>query len=104
MASRLFSILDKSVTTPIGCSVQEMDLVRDTLSCKIENFSCRYLGIPLSIYKLKRVDEQKLIDSIASRIPQWKGRLLNVLGRTALAKATLSAIPVHMSIAIGLSP
>jgi hypothetical protein len=56
-ASGLFSNLDKSVVTPIGCSKQEMTLVRDMLSCKIENFPCRYLGIPLSIYKLKRLDE-----------------------------------------------
>jgi hypothetical protein len=59
---------------------------------------------PLSIYKLKKMDEQKLIDSVAARIPQWKGKLLNVAGRMALAKATLSAIPVHMSIALCLSP
>ena len=63
MASGLFSNLDKSVATPIGCSEHEINLVRDTLSCKIEDFPCRYLGIPLSIYKLKRVDEQKLIDA-----------------------------------------
>jgi hypothetical protein len=80
-----------------------MTLVRDTLSCKIENFPYRYLGIPLSIYKLKRLDEQRLVDSVASRIPRWKGRLLNMAGRMALAKATLSAIPVHMSIALCLS-
>jgi len=40
------------VATPIGCSEQEMDLVRDALSCKVENFPCRYLGIPLSIYRV----------------------------------------------------
>jgi len=103
-ASGLFSNLDKSVATPIGCSEQEMTLVRYTLSCKIENFPCRYLGIALSMYKLKRLDEQRLVDSVASRIPQWKGRLLNMAGKTALAKATLSAIPDHMSIALCLSP
>jgi hypothetical protein len=37
-ASGLFSNLDKSVARPIGCSEHEMTLVRDTLSCKIENF------------------------------------------------------------------
>jgi hypothetical protein len=103
-ASGLFSNLDKSVATLIGCSDLDIDLVQETLSCKIEAFPCRYLGIPLSIYKLKKMDEQKLIDSVAARIPQWKGKLLNVAGRMALAKATLSAIPVHMSIALCLSP
>lgn len=103
-ASGLFSNLDKSVATPIGCSDLDIDLVQETLSCKIEAFPCRYLGIPLSIYKLKKMDEQILIDSVAARIPQWKGKLLNVAGRMALAKATLSAIPVHMPIALCLSP
>ena len=99
LVSGLFSNLDKSVATPIGCSEQELELVRDTLLCKIEAFPCRYLGIPLSIFKLRKGDEQKLVDSVASRIPQWKGRLLNMPGRTALARATLSALPIHMLIA-----
>lgn len=103
-ASGLFANMDKSVATPIGCSEQEVDLVRETLSCRVKNFPCRYLGIPLSIYRVRRVDEQRLVDSVASRIPQWKGKLLNVARRTALAKATLSAIPVHMAIALSLSP
>jgi len=99
LASSLFSNLDKSVATPIGCSEQEAELVRDTLLCKVEAFPCRYLGIPLSIFKLRKGDEQKLVDSVASRIPQWKGRLLNMPGRSALARATLSALPIHMLIA-----
>ncbi|XP_066360995.1 uncharacterized protein [Miscanthus floridulus] len=103
LASGLFSNLDKSVATPIGCSEQELELVRDTLSCKVETFPCRYLEIPLSIFKLRKGDEQRLVDSVASRIPQWKGRLLNMAGRTALARATLSAIPIHMFIALCLS-
>ena len=103
LASGLFSNLDKSVATPIGCSEQPSELVRDTLLCKIEAFPCRYLGIPLSIFKLRKSVEQSLVDAVASRIPQWKGRLLNMAGRTALARVTLSAIPIHMSIALCLS-
>jgi hypothetical protein len=92
------------VATPIGCSAEELALVQDTLSCGIQAFPCRYLGIPLSIFKLKKANEQWLIDSVAARIPRWKGKMLNVAGRTALATATLSAIPIHTSIALCLSP
>jgi hypothetical protein len=73
------------------------------LSCQIEGFPSRYLGIPLSIFRLKRGDEQAIIDSVAAHIPQWKGNMLNVVGRTTLVKVTLSAIPVHTSIALCLS-
>jgi hypothetical protein len=41
---------------------------------------------------------------VAARVPRWKGNLLNIAGRTTLVKAMLSAIPVHMSIVLGLSP
>jgi hypothetical protein len=48
--------------------------------------------------------EQPLVNKVAARIPGWKGQLLNAAGRTALTKATMSAIPIHMSIALCLSP
>ena len=38
------------------------------------------------------------MDAIIGRIPTWKARLLNTVGRLTLAHATLSAIPVHVSI------
>jgi hypothetical protein len=49
-------------------------------------------------------DEHTLIDSVARRIPGWKGRLLNLAGRTTLTVVTLSAIPTHIAIAVCLSP
>ena len=73
------------------------------MACRLEGFPTRYLGIPLSVRKLKRSDEQALVDKVAARIPGWKGNLLNAAGRTALVKATLSAIPVHTMIGLGLS-
>lgn len=100
----LFANLDKSLATPLHCDQHEMDLVLNTLECRTQAFPCRYLGVPLSVFKLKRGDEQPLIDKIASRIPGWKGQLLNMARRTALVKATLSAIPIHTSIALCLSP
>jgi hypothetical protein len=98
-----FSNLDKSVATPIACSEEDIDQVCSVLSCGIEGFPCRYLGIPLSVYKLRRSVEQGLIDAIAARIPLWKGKMLNVVGRMALTNATLSVVSMHTSIAIGLS-
>ncbi|XP_066311432.1 uncharacterized protein [Miscanthus floridulus] len=104
LASGLFSNLDKSVATPLHCFDHDIARVRDILSCRIEEFPCRYLGIPLSVRRLRRSDEQPLIDKVAARIPKWNGSLLNVAGRSALVKATMSAISVHMSIVLCLSP
>lgn len=66
-------------------------------------FPCKYLGIPLSLGRLKRVDEQFLVDKVAARIPTWKSGLLTHAGRVLLTKVTLSAIPVHLSITCCLS-
>jgi hypothetical protein len=47
--------------------------------------------------------EQPLVDAVAARIPTWKAGLLTNAGRALLTKVTLSAIPVHISIACCLS-
>ena len=86
------------------CIDGDIQRVQEILSCRIEGFPSRYLGIPLSIFRLKRGgDEQAIIDAVAARIPQWKGDMLNITGRMTLVKATLSAIPVHTSIMLCLS-
>jgi len=104
LASGLFSNLAKSVAFSLHCTDDQIAAVHLILACRIDTFPCRYLGVPLSVRRLKRVDEQPLIDKIAARIPGWKDRLLNEAGRTVLVRATLSAIPIHTSIALCLSP
>jgi hypothetical protein len=103
-ASGLYTNLEKCVATPITCTLEHVQLVADVLSCTLGTFPCRYLGIPLSIRKLRRSEEQFIIDKVVARIPLWKGNLMNTAGRTTLVQSTLSAIPVHLSIAICLSP
>jgi hypothetical protein len=46
---------------------------------------------------------QPLVNKVAWRLP-WQGRLLNQGGLFVLAKSTLSAIPVHISMAISIAP
>jgi hypothetical protein len=53
-ASGLYANLEKSVATPIHCSDEQIALVRHMLDCRVQDFPCRYLGIPLSIFKLRR--------------------------------------------------
>jgi hypothetical protein len=53
-ASGLFANMDKSVATPIHCTDADIQLIQQALSCRIEGFLSRYLGIPLSIFRLNR--------------------------------------------------
>jgi len=63
----------------------------------------KYLGAPLSLFRLSRNVEQGLIDAIAARIPKWKAGLLTTVGRATLTQTMLSTIPVHISICCSLS-
>lgn len=102
-ASGLVANLDKCVATPIHCSDQDLAAIQQIMMCRIGEFPSKYLGVPLSVYKLRRSDEQFLVDAVARRIPKWKGNMLNLAGRTTLVRSTLSAIPVHLSIVVCLS-
>jgi hypothetical protein len=102
--SGLCSNITKSQFTPIRCTEETIHLVQQFLPCQLVNFPFRYLGVPLSVYKLKRCDLQPLVDVVADRLPSWKAGLLSYPGRTALVKSTLSAIPVHVSIAVKICP
>jgi hypothetical protein len=80
------------------CSEDQIELIQTTLQCRVSSFPCKYLGVLLSIYRLRKNDELPLVEAVATRIPNWKGGMLNLAGRTTLtALVTLSAIPVHLS-------
>jgi hypothetical protein len=57
LASGLFSNLDKSIATLMHRSEPDVARVWDILSCRIEEFPCRYLGVPHSVRRLKRSEE-----------------------------------------------
>jgi hypothetical protein len=72
--------------------------------CQVMSLPIRYLGIPLSVTKHPRSAWQPLIDSVADKLPTWKGKLLHKSGRTTLIKSTLAAVLVHTSIGLELPP
>jgi hypothetical protein len=60
------------------------------------------LGLTISDKKLNRNILMNWVDKIADRLPNWKARLLNLAGRTALVRFVLSAIPVSLFIAMNV--
>jgi hypothetical protein len=99
----LVANLDKCVLTPIQCTDELIVAAQEAFPRAVVPFPCTYLGVPLSLRKLRRVEEQALVDAVASRIPTWKSGLLTHAGQVLLTKVTLSAIPMHISIACCLS-
>jgi hypothetical protein len=72
-ASGLATNVDKCVITPIRCSDEQVHAVSQVFLCKVQDFPTKYLGAPLSLSKINRGEEQRLVDAIAARIPTWKG-------------------------------
>jgi hypothetical protein len=82
----------KSEILPIRCEGIDVQTVLGQFLGRITTMSCTYLSLPLRIGRLKRDDEQILVDKVASRLPRWKGRLLNKAGWLALVNLVLSSL------------
>jgi hypothetical protein len=100
----LHTNLSKCQFSPIKCTDDHIARVTHWFPCQLVHFPCRYLGIPLLIYKLKKGDLIPLVDAVADRLPVWKSKFMSKVGRTMLTKVTLTAIPIHVSIAVEVSP
>lgn len=64
------------------------------------NFPLKYLGMPLSIRRLKRIHFQPLIDKAVGKMSAWYGRNFTSAGRTCLVKTGLTSQPVFMLTAL----
>lgn len=100
-ASGLLTNFDKCVMSPIQCSDDQVAAIQSVFPCSLAPFPCSYLGAPLSLRKLRRTDEQPLIDAVAARIPTWKADLLNEEGNSHQINPL--RLPVHISITCCLS-
>jgi len=90
----------KSSVTPIRCEGIDLDDVLADFQAVRASFPIRYLGLPLSIRRLRRVDFQLLIDKVAARLSVWRGRNITQAGRVTLTKAVLSSQPVYLLTAL----
>lgn len=84
----------------INYSEEPISMVLSILYCSIIDLPCTYLGVLLSNTRIPKDTLKSLVNKITRRLPPWQGRLLNWSGHLILAKATLSAVPMHISMAI----
>jgi hypothetical protein len=63
-------------------------------------FPIKYLGLPLSLGRLRRFDLQPYIDKAVARLNPWKGKFLSCDSCTALVKSVLSSMPIFILTAL----
>jgi hypothetical protein len=101
-ASGLHNNAQKSNVIPIKCSIEDMVETQGLLPCGISPFSCRYLGLPLSLHKLSRQHLQPFIDRFADQLSNWKADLLTKAGRRILVQHVLTSMTVYMAMAVDI--
>jgi hypothetical protein len=94
----------KTQMATIRCDEEHQALASSQFPCQTGEFPIKYLGIPLSTYKLPRSAFQLLIDKMSNKLPAWKGDLMNQSGHLALIKSTMSAMSVHTALSADLPP
>jgi hypothetical protein len=99
-ASGLVTNVRKRSITPIQWEEQDMIVVQDSMTCNVVEFSCKYLGLPLSTKKLSKNNFLSLIDKIVDYLPGWKAALMHPIGRVALIRVVLTAVPIHHFITV----
>ena len=85
----------KSVVAPIRCGNIDLDEILQAFPAIRSTFPLRYLGLPLSVTRLKRIHFQFLEDKVARKLPPWIARHVATPGRVVLVKAVLTAIAIY---------
>jgi hypothetical protein len=88
--------LDKCTACPIRCANMDLDHILSGFGGSKAAFPITYLGLPLTLGKLKMTHLQTLIDKSRAKLAGWQGRLLNQAGRRELVRSVLSAIPAYL--------
>jgi hypothetical protein len=96
--------IQKSSVVPIQCGDDEIASMHSLLPCRMENFPINYLGLPLSIYKLKRVQLHPLIVRLADLLLRWRTDLMTRTGRVVHVQFVITATVIYQAMALDLPP
>ena len=90
-ATGLKTNVEKSSLIPIRCQGVNLDEVLSNFPARRARFPTKYLGLPLTSTRLRRVDFQFLVDKAMSKLTVWNGKNINHAGRSTLVKAVLTS-------------
>lgn len=103
-ASGLRTNFLKCLATPICCAPEASESIAAELSCPVSTFPIQYLGLPLSIRKIHDSALLLIVDKMTKKLATWKASLLSHSERVALVRHVLTAMPVHILLAMAMNP
>jgi hypothetical protein len=85
----------KSSVAAIRCANIDLNDILHDIPASRASFPMRYLGLPLSIWCLRRRDFQHFEDKCAGKLPTWNGKFVNMAGRVSLVKSVLASQAIY---------
>ena len=70
----------KSQVAPIKCEGLDLDDILQVFPATRTNFPMKYLGLPLSVTRLKRIYFQPVEDRVARKLRPWEGNNATMVG------------------------
>jgi hypothetical protein len=67
-ASRLRTNMQKLEVFRISCHDLDLEDILDGFPTSIKSFPCRYLGLPLHLRRLRKIDYMPLIDKVGGKL------------------------------------
>lgn len=90
----------KSSVLPIRCAELDLDNVLPDFTGQQGTFPLSYLGLPLTLGRIKLVHLQPILDKTKTRMSGWQGKLLTSGGRRELVRSVLSSMPIYLLTAL----
>ena len=95
---------EKSFVVPIRCANINLHEVLHGIPATTTSFPLKYLGLPLSVWRLRRVDFQHLEDKCTGKLPTWNGHLVTMAGRNELVKSVMTSQATYYLTSLGVPP
>ncbi|KAJ4758597.1 RNA-directed DNA polymerase (reverse transcriptase)-related family protein [Rhynchospora pubera] len=86
---------DKCLFVPVAIPDSSLLRFSRILNCSPKDMPVTYLGLPLSIRRLKKVHYKPLIDAFQRKLDGWKSRFLSSAGRLTLINSVLTSLPLY---------
>jgi hypothetical protein len=83
----------KSIVDLIRCSQVDLDYVLHTFAGTRASFPMSYLGLPITLNRLRFSQLQPFLDRASTKLEGWQANLLNIGGRRELINIVLGSLP-----------
>lgn len=86
---------EKNEIFSVGLTQEDQCLAAESLGCKIGTFPMKYLGMPISSYKISKAQLSYVCEKTRKRLGTWQCDYLSSGGKSTLIDSFLSSIPMY---------